>query len=388
MNLTTKLLLGIGLSAGFLSYAQDLSQVRPVLTGAPFLRIAPDARSGGMGDQGVVTSPDAFSQFWNAAKYPFSRTSSSVGLNYTPYMGKLTNDVFLLYGAFHKFLGQEERSTISASIYYFNMGEVELTELGVDNTVTSNGVSKPNEMSIDVAYALKLSDSYSMAVTGRFIRSDLSGGFNTDTTLKPANTFAVDVSGYYTSPKFSSFANMDGKLNAGFSVTNLGPKLDYTGDEASRSYLPTMARIGVGYDMYLDDMNKVGLSVEGSKILVPGSEYVGMDPNTRQPIYQVPNVGVMAGIGKSFKNTNSIMYSGALEYSYDNAFAVRGGYFHESEEQGARQFATAGIGLKYRSFGLDVSYLINMSKINTALDNTIRFGLTWNIGDETSNVDY
>lgn len=388
MNLTTKLLLGIGLSAGFLSYAQDLSQVRPVLTGAPFLRIAPDARSGGMGDQGVVTSPDAFSQFWNAAKYPFSRTSSSVGLNYTPYMGKLTNDVFLLYGAFHKFLGQEERSTISASIYYFNMGEVELTELGVDNTVTSNGVSKPNEMSIDVAYALKLSDSYSMAVTGRFIRSDLSGGFNTDTTLKPANTFAVDVSGYYTSPKFSSFGNYDGKVNAGFSVTNLGPKLDYTGDEASRSYLPTMARLGIGYDMYLDDMNRVGLSVEGSKILVPGSEFVGTDPNTRQPIYQVPNVGVMAGIGKSFKNTNSIMYSGALEYSYDNAFAVRGGYFHESEEQGARQFATAGIGLKYRSFGLDVSYLINMSKINTALDNTIRFGLTWNIGDETSNVDY
>lgn len=388
MNLTTKLLLGIGLSAGFLSYAQDLSQVRPVLTGAPFLRIAPDARSGGMGDQGVATSPDAFSQFWNAAKYPFSRTSSSVGLNYTPYMGKLTNDVFLLYGAFHKFLGQEERSTISASIYYFNMGEVELTELGVDNTVTSNGVSKPNEMSIDVAYGLKLSDSYSMAVTGRFIRSDLSGGFNTDTTLKPANTFAVDVSGYYTSPRFSSFGNYEGKMNAGFAVTNLGPKLDYTGDEASRSYLPTMARLGVGYDMYLDEMNRVGISVEGSKILVPGSEFVGTDPNTRQPIYQVPNVGVMAGIGKSFKNTNSIMYSGALEYSYDNAFAVRGGYFHESEEQGARQFATAGIGLKYRSFGLDVSYLINMSKINTALDNTIRFGLTWNIGDETSNVDY
>ena len=388
MNLTTKLLLGIGLSAGFLSYAQDLSQVRPVLTGAPFLRIAPDARSGGMGDQGVATSPDAFSQFWNAAKYPFSRTSSSVGINYTPYMGKLTNDVFLLYGAFHKFLGQEERSTISASIYYFNMGEVELTELGVDNTVTSNGVSKPNEMSIDVAYGLKLSDSYSMAVTGRFIRSDLSGGFNTDTTLKPANTFAVDVSGYYTSPRFSSFGNYEGKVNAGFAVTNLGPKLDYTGDEASRSYLPTMARLGVGYDMYLDEMNRVGISVEGSKILVPGSEFVGTDPNTRQPIYQVPNVGVMAGIGKSFKNTNSIMYSGALEYSYDNAFAVRGGYFHESEEQGARQFATAGIGLKYRSFGLDVSYLINMSKINTALDNTIRFGLTWNIGDETSNVDY
>ncbi len=130
-----------------------------------------------------MTSPDAFSQFWNAAKYPFSRTSSSIGLTYTPYMGKLTNDVFLLYGAFHKFLGQDERSTISASIYYFNMGEVDLTQL-VGNDVTSNGVSKPNEFSIDVAYGLKLSDSYSMAVTGRFIRSDLAGDSIQITPLK------------------------------------------------------------------------------------------------------------------------------------------------------------------------------------------------------------
>ncbi|WP_431612441.1 type IX secretion system outer membrane channel protein PorV [Chryseobacterium sp. 'Rf worker isolate 10'] len=386
MNLTTKLLLGFGLSAGFLGYSQDLGKVNPVLTGAPFLRIAPDARSGGMGDQGVVTSPDAFSQFWNAAKYPFSRTSSSVGLNYTPYMGKLTNDVFLLYASFHKFLGQEERSTISASIYYFNMGQVDLTQL-VGTEIASMGTSKPNEFSIDVAYALKLSDSFSGAVTGRFIRSDLAGGFNTDTTLKAANSFAVDVSGYYTSPRFSSIGGYDGKINAGLAIQNLGPKLDYTGNEESRSYLPTMARLGVGYDMYLDDMNRVGISVEGSKLLVPGSEYAGIDPNTRQPIYQIPNVGPMAGIGKSFKNKNSIMYSGALEYSYDNAFSVRGGYFHESEEQGARQFATAGIGLKYRSFGLDLSYLINMSKINSALDNTLRFGLTWNIGEETSNND-
>jgi hypothetical protein len=386
MNLTTKLLLGFGLSAGFLGYSQDLSKVNPVLTGAPFLRIAPDARAGGMGDQGVVTSPDAFSQFWNAAKYPFSRTSSSIGLNYTPYMGKLTNDVFLLYASFHKFLGQEERSTISASIYYFNMGQVDLTQL-VGTEIASMGTSKPNEFSIDVAYALKLSDSFSGAVTGRFIRSDLAGGFNTDTTLKAANSFAVDVSGYYNSPRFSSIGGYDGKINAGLAIQNLGPKLDYTGNEESRSYLPTMARLGVGYDMYLDDLNRVGISVEGSKLLVPGSEYVGIDPNTRQPRYEIPNVGPMAGIGKSFKNKNSIMYSGALEYSYDNAFSVRGGYFHESEEQGARQFATAGVGLRYRSFGLDLSYLINMSKINSALDNTLRFGLTWNIGEETSNND-
>lgn len=385
MNLTTKLLLGISLSAGFLGY----SQIRPVLTGAPFLRIAPDAKSGGMGDQGVVTSPDVFSQFWNAAKYPFNNTNSGIGVNYTPYMGKLTNDVFLLYASYFKFLGEEERSTISTSIYYFNMGEVDLTQL-VGGVVQSMGVSKPNEFSIDVAYALKLSDSFSAAVTGRFIRSDLGGGFNTDTTLKPANSFGLDISAYYSSPKFS-MGNSEGRLNGGLAIQNLGPKLDYTGNEESRSYLPTMARIGVGYDYLLDDVNRISLSVEGSKLLVPGSELlrIDVDPRTNEPrpVYGIPNVGVMEGIGKSFKNEKSIMLSGGLEYSYNNAFAVRGGYFHESEEQGARQFATAGVGLKYKSFGLDVSYLINMSKVNTALDNTLRFGLTWNIGDTTANLD-
>ncbi len=382
MNFTNKLLIGLGISLGTMAFAQG-----PVLTGAPFLRIAPDARSGGMGDQGVVTSPDAFSQFWNAAKYPFSRTNSAVGFTYTPYMSKLTNDTFLVYGAYHKFLGEEERSTISASVYYFNMGQVDLTRI-VGTEVVQEGIAKPNEFAIDVAYGLKLSDTYSMAVTGRFVRSDLAGGFNTDTTLKPANSFAVDISGYYTSPRFNGFGNMENRINAGYVVSNLGPRLDYTGDENSRSYLPTMARLGLGYEVFIDDLNKVTVSAEASKLLVPGPEVVGLNPVNNQPIYDVPNVGVMQGIGKSFNNKKSMMYSGAMEYSYDNMFAVRTGYFHESEEQGARQFATAGIGIKYQSFALDVSYLINTSKVNSALDNTLRFGLTWNIGDETSNADY
>ena len=186
MTLTKKLFLGLGLGMGVVAYSQSL----PVLTGAPFLRISPDARAGGMGDQGVATTTDAFSQFWNAAKYPFSKTTSAIGVNYTPYMGKLTNDVFLLYGAYHQFLGDEERATISASIYYFNMGSVDLTDL-VGSEVVQLGTAKPNEFSIDVAYGLKLTDTYSMAVTGRFIRSDLSGGFNSDNTLKPANNDKV-----------------------------------------------------------------------------------------------------------------------------------------------------------------------------------------------------
>ena len=384
MDFTKKLLLCVGLGVGMTAFAQDLSNIRPVLTGAPFLRVAPDARSGGLGDQGVVTSPDVYSQFWNAAKYPFARTTSGVGLNYTPYLGKLTNDVFLVYGSYYKFLGEEERSTISASVYYFNMGEVDLRRLVGENTIEDGGTAKPNEFAVDVAYALKLADSFSMAVTGRYIRSDLSGGFNTDTTLKPANSFSVDVSGYFSTPKFTGLGGMENKLNAGFSVQNLGPKLDYTGDEESRSYLPTIGRLGVGYDFFVDDMNRVGLSFEGSKLLVPGQEVTGKDRNGND-VYSIPNVGVLQGIGKSFNNEKSVMLSGALEYTYDNAFSLRTGYFHESEEQGARQFATAGLGLKYNAFQLDVSYLINTSKINSALDNTLRFGLTWNIGEETAN---
>lgn len=374
MKLTKKLFLGLSIGIGSLAMAQSTN---PVLTGAPFLRISPDARAGGLGDQGVATSADAFSQFWNASKYPFSRNTSSAAVSYTPWMGKLTNDVFLMYLGFNTMLGEEDRSSLSASIYYFNMGEVDLRSL--ETPELSSGTIKPNEFSIDLAYALKLSDTYSMAVTGRFIRSDLSGGFNTDSSLKPANSFAVDVSGYLQTYKHTSFGDYEGRVRAGWAIQNLGPRLDYTGDENSRSYLPTSFRLGAGYDLFLDEVNKVGVTLEASKLLVPGPDSTG----------NVPNVGVIEGIGKSFSNKESIMYSGSVEYSYDNAFAVRTGFFRESELQGGRQYATVGVGLNYNSFGLDLSYLVNTSKVNSALDNTLRFGLTWNIGEEFyNNEDY
>ena len=372
MKLTKKLFLGLSIGIGSLAMAQSTN---PVLTGAPFLRISPDARAGGLGDQGVATSADAFSQFWNASKYPFSRNTSSAAVSYTPWMGKLTNDVFLMYLGFNTMLGEEDRSSLSASIYYFNMGEVDLRSL--ETPELSSGTIKPNEFSIDLAYALKLSDTYSMAVTGRFIRSDLSGGFNTDSSLKPANSFAVDVSGYLQTYKHTSFGDYEGRVRAGWAIQNLGPRLDYTGDENSRSYLPTSFRLGAGYDLFLDEVNKVGVTLEASKLLVPGPDSTG----------NVPNVGVIEGIGKSFSNKESIMYSGSVEYSYDNAFAVRTGFFRESELQGGRQYATVGVGLNYNSFGLDLSYLVNTSKVNSALDNTLRFGLTWNIGEESYNND-
>lgn len=370
MKLDKKLLLTIGVGLGMTAQAQ--TTITPVTTGAPFLRVAPDARSGGMADQGVATTPDTFSQYWNPAKYTFAKASSSVGVNYTPYMNKITNDTFLLYGAFFTKLGEEDRSTLSASIYYFNMGEVNLSTL-VGSTIQNAGKAKPNEFSIDVAYGLRLSDSFAMAVTGKFLRSDLSGGFNSNSTLKAASSFAVDISGYYESPIMESFGGKEGRVRGGFAIQNIGPKLNYNSNATSKSPLPTIARLGAGYDLFLDEDNRIGLTGEVSKLLVPAPSY---DANGR-----LEDISVVSGIGKSFSNKKSLMYSVAADYSYQDTFDVRAGYFHESIEQGGRQFASVGVGMKYESFGLDVSYLINTSKVNSALDNTLRFGLTWNINE-------
>lgn len=364
MKLKTKFLLTVGLGLGVSVYAQ----IRPVTTGAPFLRIAPDARSGGMADQGVATTSDAFSQFWNAAKYPFASASSAVGINYTPYLNKITNDTFLLYASYYTKLGEEDRSSLSASVYYFNMGKIELSTL-VGSVAQDAGISKPNEFAVDLAYALKLSDNFAMAVTGKFVRSDLSGGFNSNSILKAANSFAVDVASYYESPRME-VGGQEGRARAGLAIQNIGPKLDYSSSSSVKSPLPTIVRLGAGYDLFLNKDNRIGLTAEASKLLVPTQ----LDENG---ILQDPSV--VSGFGKSFSNEKSIMYSVAADYSYQDTFDVRAGYFHESAEQGARQFFSVGLGMKYESFGLDLSYLINTSKVNSALDNTLRFGLTWNI---------
>lgn len=372
MNLKTKVLFAVGLGLGVQTYAQDLSKIKPIYTGAPFLRIAPDARSGGMANQGVATTPDAFSQYWNAAKYPFANASSAIGINYTPYLNKITNDVFLLYASYYTKLGEGDRSSLSASVYYFNMGSINLSTL-VGNTVQNVGTAKPSEFSLDIAYGLKLADSFSMAITGRYVRSDLSGGFNSNSTIKAGNSFAVDVSGYYESPTMESFGNNQGRIRAGFAVQNLGPKLDYSNNSNTKSPLPTMLRLGAGYDLLLEGDNRIGLTGEVSKLLVPATD---VNPNGT-----FNETSVISGIGKSFSNKNSLIYSVAADYSYQDTFDVRAGYFRESADQGSRQFATVGVGVKYQAFGLDLSYLINTSKVNSALDNTFRFGLTWNINE-------
>jgi len=384
----------IGLfSASIFAAAQ--SDPNPVLTGAPFLRVSPDARAGALGDMGAATSADAFSQYWNPAKYAFSKSYSGVALSYTPYMSSITDDVFLLNASFFTFLGQDERSTLSASLYYFNIGEIDLTEL-VGTQIVNTGIAKPNEFSFDVSYGLRLSDTYSMAVTGRFIRSDLFNNID-DGTVQPANTFAVDVSGFYQTPRHD-WNSFEGRLRAGFNVSNIGPKLDYSNSEDNAAYLPTNLRLGVGYDFIFDDFNTVALTLETNKLLVPTPTYEKDEDGNEIPgTRYIPNKGVVEGMFSSFgdapggfkEEMQEFNWAASLEYSYNEVLFIRGGYFHESPMKGDRQHLTLGAGLKYNSFGLDFSYLIPVSKTNNALENTLRFALTWEFGGETSNTwDY
>lgn len=384
------LILGL-FSVSLFASAQE-NDPNPVLTGAPFLRVSPDARAGGLGDMGVATSPDAFAQYWNPAKYAFSQNYSGVAISYTPYMSSITDDVFLLNASFFTFLGQEERSTVSASLYYFNIGEIDLTEL-VGTQIVSTGIAKPNEFSFDLSYGLRLSDNYSMAVTGRFIRSDLFNNID-DGTVQPANTFAVDVSGYFQTPRHD-WGNFEGRLRAGFNISNIGPKLDYSNSEDNAAYLPTNLRLGTGYDFIFDDFNKLAVTLETNKLLVPTPLYKE-NPDGSQTRY-IPNKGVLEGMFGSFNDApggfkeelQEFNWAASLEYSYNDVLFIRGGYFHESPMKGDRQHLTLGAGLKYNAFGLDFSYLIPVSKTNNALENTLRFGLTWDFGGETSsNWDY
>ncbi|MBV7440000.1 type IX secretion system outer membrane channel protein PorV [Weeksellaceae bacterium TAE3-ERU29] len=378
-----KKLLTLGLAA-FLSYGVNAQTNRPVLTGAPFLRISPDARAGGLGDMGVATSSDAFSQYWNPAKYVFSKSYSGVGVSYTPYMTKLTDDVFLLNSAFHTYLGDEQRSALGVSIYYFNIGTVDLTNY-VGGQIIDQGKAKPNEFSLDVSYGLKLSDNFGMAVAGRYVRSDLNNG-DQNANTKAANTFAVDVAGFYESDRMD-LVGTQGVLRAGFNISNVGPKLDYSNSDEKESYLPTNLRLGSTYDFLLDDYNKLTLGLELNKLLVPTPVL-----SENGAYYETPNKGVISGIFGSFNDApdgfseelKEFTWALSAAYVYNDAFAFRTGYFHESMEKGARQYATLGAGFKFNSFGLDLSYLIPTNNINDALANTLRFGLTWDFGGEAN----
>lgn len=349
-----------------------------ITTAAPFLLIAPDARAGGLGDIGVATSPDAYSQHWNASKFAFMPSQFTVGIIYTPWLRELTNDVFL--GGFSFANRINDRSAWATSFKYFNLGEIKLT----DNFGGEQGIEKLNEFSVDGSYSIKLSETYAMGVTMRYIRSDL-GIKSANSTISPVNTFAVDISGYFQSDE-SNYGNFDGIWRGGFNISNIGPKVSYT-DDGNENYIPTNMKIGSGFDFILDSYNNVSVNLEFNKLLVP-TPSVSIAGDGEAPYVQ-EDTSFISGMFKSFgdapggfsEELKEITWALGAEYLYDNSFAMRVGYFNESDLKGARKYFTIGSGFKFKSSKLDISYLFNASDINNPLENTLRFSLAFDFGD-------
>jgi len=358
---------------------------RVITTGVPFLSIAADPRAAGMGDQGVATSPDAYAQQWNPSKYAFSSKQQGVGVTFTPYLSNLVNDIFLGNLTYYNKL--TERSAFAASFRYFSLGEIEFRQGPNDPP----NVQKPNEFTFDLSYALKLSDQFSMAVAGRYLRSDLRlQGLGDDASA--SGSFGVDIAGYYQGEQ-KSFGSFDGRWRGGFNISNIGPKIKYD-DAGQENFLPTNLRLGGGFDFILDEYNKITTTLELSKLLVPtpqdfdGDGVIGAADNAEYN--QISEIG---GIFSSFgdapdgfsEELKEFTWSLGAEYVYQDAFAFRAGYFNESEEKGARKFLTIGAGFKYTIVNIDISYLFSTSKVRSPLENTLRFGLSFNFGDDYEN---
>ena len=364
--------------------AQD-DQRRVITTAVPFLTIAADARSSGMGDIGVATSTDAFSQQWNPAKFAFAERKIGIGVSYTPYLESIITDIALLNANFYSKI--DDQSAFALSLRYFTLGEIELRQFAND----PGTLAKPNEFALDGSYSLKLSPTFSMSVAGRFISSNLRFQ-DIGVDSQAANSFAVDVSGYYRSRE-RAYNSFDGRWRGGFNLSNLGGKLQY--DEGGQeNFLPTNLRFGVGFDFILDQDNVIGLTTEFNKLLVPtpqdfdGDGDIDIDDNAE---YQ--EIGFVNGVFTSFgdapdgfsEELKETTWALGAEYSYQEAFMFRAGYFNESEEKGSRRFFTLGAGFKFKAAQIDLSYLFSTAQVRNPLENTLRFSLTFNLGQEYFN---
>jgi hypothetical protein len=355
----------------------------PINTAVPSLSIAPDARGGAMGDNGVSTLPDANSQYWNPAKYAFSTSSAGVSLSYTPWLRKLVNDVALVnLSGFYK-IGSDDRQAIAASLRYFTFGEINDYDSNSGALLTT---INPYEMAFDVSYSRKLSESYSMAVGLRYIRSDQ--GADADAEMVPANAFAADVAGYLE--KYVMLGNAEALWSFGFNISNIGTKVSYDGG-ATNQFLPTKLSIGTGLLYPIDDYNQIGAYVDLSKYLVPSEPQLNgstaednEDFQKRKEEYN--SMSPITGIFKSFGDSplgfkgemKEIMASIGIEYSYNQQFFVRGGYYYESKDLGNRQYFSAGAGFRMSVFQLDAAYLLSTVPSNP-LDQTLRFSLTFDM---------
>ncbi|MBJ7429510.1 MAG: type IX secretion system outer membrane channel protein PorV [Bacteroidia bacterium] len=365
-----------------------------ISTAVPFLGISPDARAAALGDAGVAMPDDINAMHWNLAKAPFNTKNGAVAISYTPWLRNLVPDISLSYlTAYYKL---DKRSAIAGSLRYFSLGQIQFT----DNFGASTGNFTPNEFSLDLGYATKLNEKFSLGVAFRYIYSNLAGGFNqSQTPIDAGVSYAGDISAYYrNNTVFKDKAS--GKkynVNYGFGavISNIGSKLTYTSAQFE-NFIPINLRLGGYANVDIDEYNSIALMVDFNKLLVPTNPYYlrnsrnnadSLDPKTRKPIITEgmdPNVPVVQGMIQSFydapggfsEEMSEINISTGLEYWYNKQFALRGGYFHEPPTKGNRQYATFGVGLRYNVFGLDVAYLWPFQQRHP-LENTLRFTLTF-----------
>ena len=365
-------------------YSQNNSRV--ITTGVPFLLISPDARSAGMGELGVATSPDVFSQQWNPSKYVFAEKEKKIGLSYTPYLSKLVNDIFLANITYS--LKKNDRSAWGFSLKYFSLGDIQFNDL-IGNTIVQQGIERPNELTLDASYGLKLNQSFSMAVAARYIRSDLKLSSDADPT--PANSVGIDISGFYNGKTFK-FKKKNIRFRHGFNISNIGPRLKYD-EGGQKNFIPTNIKVGSSLDLIMDESSVLSFNLEFNKLLVPSPIATYKDGLFIG--YQQPDVNFLKGIFESFTDApggfseelKEITWAFGLEYVFQKSLAIRTGYFNESLDKGSRRFLTLGAGFGIDFANIDISYLFSTSKIRNPLENTLRFSITFPLRGQNIEID-
>lgn len=365
----------------------------PVETGVTSLSIAPDARGASMGDLGAATDPDANSQFWNPSKYAFAYSQAAVSLSYTPWLRKLVNDIFLANLSGYWKIGSGDNQAISASLRYFSLGEVTSNMPGDVGTTSIN----PYEMAIDVGYSRKLSEKFSMGIVFRYIYSDL--GYNSTSDVGDnqtgASAFSADISGYYTT--YPIIGQNECQFSWGWDISNIGSKVSYDRG-ANPAFLPTNLRIGTSFMFPLADYHTLAISLDLNKLLVPTrprqKDYTKIEDGVEVPDQEAwqrayqdwQDMSPITGIFKSFNDApggmseelKEINYSLGAEYSYNQQFFLRAGYYHESQWKGNRQYFGFGAGFSLNVVRLDASYMLSTAQ-SSPLDQTLRFSLTFDM---------
>ena len=381
-KLLTILMTTLGATASHAASDRYVS-FNPVHTALISANVAPDARSGGMGEVGVATDPDAASQYWNPAKYPFCISRAAIQMSYTPWLRNLVSDMNIAYLSGYYRIG--DYSAVSSSLRYFSLGEVYINFPEDGNTSSANTV-KPYEMTFDVGYSIMLSEKFSLAAAVRLLLSDMSYSGTEESSA--ATAFAADIACYYQN--YVNLGQRECQLGLGLNISNIGSKIRFAGSDRSE-FLPTNMRLGASLMVPIDEYNKFTVAADLNKLLVPTYPQLEGKENKSSTSYKQReedyyNTSSIAGIFKSFgdapggfkEELEEIQWSLGAEYTYNDRFSVRAGYHHEAESKGNRKYFTVGAGVRLSAFTLDAAYVLSAAKSNP-LDKTLRFSLNFDL---------